>query len=210
MQIVSANLGGYDTIKRAPTGAGITAFIHTDQPDVAQRMGWRPILRRNPEMSHRYLSKAPRCTPHLVGHVENDVLWIDGSMAWKGHNLASLITQVPVGGVGCFRHRFRNTIQQEAVESKHSKIYSEQPVHEQVAQYGSVDELYEIGILVWRGAQRIMGPRWAAEILAWTNQDQLSFPYAARVCGVKITSLSPGNAVDNPWFKCSDHLVRSH
>lgn len=180
--------------------------MHTDRPDEARAAGWHPIARHNRWITPRYLSKPPRCVPHLVGHSDRDILWIDSSMSWTGADARQLVEQVPVGGVGCFRHRWRTTVAEEAAASISLGIYEGQPVLEQAAHYGHIDELYEIGILVWRGAQLSLGVRWAAEILAWSNQDQISFPYAARQTGTAITSLQSGNAVENPWFHFDGHL----
>jgi hypothetical protein len=168
-------------------------------------MGWEPVLRASSTLEARYLAKGPKCVPHLLGQDERDVLWIDASMHWRGHSLDALFAQVPIGGLGCFRHRFRQTVREEAEFSASLPLYRDQPILGQATQYGEIDTLYEAGILVWRGAQQTVGVRWAAEMLAWSNQDQLSLPVAARACGVAITELAPGSVVNNPWFHYIHH-----
>lgn len=207
--VLSANLGGYDAIKQAPRGPGVRAILYTDAGSHAEarRMGWQPRERRNPNLTPRYLAKAPKCAPHLLGHAEDDILWIDASMEWRGRSVKEMFDMVPVGGVGCYRHRMRSSIQDEAAFSAPLKLYREEPVLAQAAQYTAsrAAGLYEAGILVWRGAQRTLGIRWAAEILSWSDQDQLSLPHAAREVGVTITTLVPGSVVDNPWFRYVGH-----
>ena len=210
--VASANLDSYDTIKDAPTGPDVHAFLHTDRPLDAQRAGWTAVERANDRLSPRYLSKGGKCTPHLVGFEGDDVLWIDGSLQWTGRPLEELFALVPPGGVGCYRHRVRNTVLEEAAVSATLKRYRGQPVLEQAAHYEPMlrdtpwsDQLFETGIVVWRGAQFAVGVRWAAEMLAWSDQDQISLPHAARTCGVAITPLSPGTVVNNPWFVYVHH-----
>lgn len=194
MIVLSGNFRGYDREHRLPEGA-----IVLDES-----------TRENVNLSGRYLCKGPKCAPQLVGYRDRDVLWVDGSMEWTGEPLDGLFGLVPIGGVGMYRHRERTDLYREAIASIESGRYEGEPIAEQAAFYmeNTTPEplgLWETGIIVWRGAQGLLGPRWLAEQLAWTSQDQISLPRAASVTGTTITSLSPGTSWENPWFVWKGH-----
>ena len=211
MIVVTACYRGHDVIKQAPPG--VRAYCFTDEPDDARTKGWVALGHRyNGELSGRYSGKAPKCAPHLFDLDNLDVVWVDGSMQYIGGDLRELLAQVPIGGVGAYAHRFRTDVYQEAEASVAPGFdrYAREPIAEQVAHYartiGAFDTgLWELGLVVWRGAQYEMGEAWLAEMLAWTSQDQLSFPIVARRCDVTVTTLSPGDVISNPWFKYIDH-----
>jgi hypothetical protein len=193
MLILTANYRRYDTAKPVP---GLIVYSEA--------------RRDNTHLSGRYLGKAPKCAPHLLGHEDPDIIWIDGSMRWTGEDLAGLLALVPHGGVGMYRHRFRTCVYEEAAAS-HFYRYDGEPIDQQAEHYrrqGHPEHwgLWEAGIIVWRGAHRAMGAAWLAEQLAWTSQDQISLPVVLRRLGVTVTDLAPGNVVDNPWFKYEEHL----
>lgn len=199
----------YDHPKRPPSGVDAYAFV--DDP-LWYEAGWRKPLARNNRLLHpRMRAKAPKAAPHLFFD-DPDVLWLDSSMVWRGRDVASLFACVPPGGVGCFRHRFRECIYDEADASLAPGFdrYTREPIREQVAHYRSQGHperhgLWEMGIIVWRGAQRVVGERWLAEMLAWTSQDQISWPVVCRAHGVTPTRLN-GTATENDWFTYVDHI----
>jgi len=197
--ILTANYRGYDRTYEMP---GVTVYNER--------------RRDNTKLSGRYLSKAPKCAPHLLGHKETDILWIDASMRWTGRPLDELFSQVAEGGVGIYPHRWRNCIYTEAAASVPRAgwdRYKGEPIMEQVQHYlGEVHPpnygLWESGIVVWRGAQHVIGERWLAEQLTWTSQDQISLPYVLRKLGVSPTPLRSGTVVHNPWFVYEDHSTK--
>lgn len=193
MILLSANYGGYDRPKRIPG-----CVVHSEET-VA-----------NCHMSHRYRSKAIKCAPQLMGVDDVDIIWVDSSMNWSGRDLQELLQKVPSGGVGMWRHRWRDCIYQEADASLFHR-YEGEPIMKQVDHYRKKGHpehwgLWEAGIIVWRGAQYHIGEYWLAEQLAWTSQDQISLPYVLRDNGVEVTDLGPGTVVDNPWFSYEEHL----
>jgi hypothetical protein len=199
MLILSANYRKYDRAYAMPH-----AIVYNE------------TYRDNTRLSGRYLCKAPKCAPHLLGHKQKDILWIDASMRWTDRPLDDLFAQVPEGGVGIFQHRWRDCIYAEATASVTRpgwNRYEGEPIMEQVRHYRGEGHppnwgLWETGILVWRGAQHVIGERWLAEQLVWTSQCQISLPYVLRQHGIVATSLQPGTVVDNPWFKYEEHQVK--
>jgi hypothetical protein len=195
MILISASFGNYDKIvRKLPVYA------------IAYNHGGNPIL------PPRYRAKALKCAPQLVlgGSCNRDVVWVDGSMEWTGEDLEDLVEQVPLGGVGAFKHRFRNDIYEEADASERLPKYLSEPIRAQVEHYREQGYpsglgLWECGLLVWRGAQSTIGVQWLAEQLAWTDQDQISFPISAARAYQEITTLDGGNVVDNKWFKYGGH-----
>jgi len=158
----------------------------------------------SPTLPPRYRSKGPKACPQFYGVSSYNVLWIDASLLTTGKDIASLFALVPPGGVGAFKHRFRDNVLDEAIESAKLKRYASENVIEQAKRTPALRGLYETGVIVWRGAQHTMGVRWLAEMLAWSSQDQISFPHAAIETDTEITSL-PGSSVDNEWFKYQQH-----
>lgn len=200
----------YDNPKSPPDGC--PAYCFTDDP-LWYEVGWsRPPRERNNLLIHpRMRGKAPKCAPHLMGISDDDVLWIDSSMRWTGVDLSGLFALVPVGGMGCFRHRFRECIYDEAEASLAPGFdrYRKEPIREQVEHYRSQGYparagLWENGLIVWRGMQKRIGARWLGEMLCWTSQDQLSLPYVLGLCSIQPTVL-PGTAVKNDWFEYAGH-----
>jgi hypothetical protein len=190
-----------------------------DVPNVPGIVVYDERRRDNGTLEGRWLGKAPKCAPHLLGHKERDIIWVDASMRFRAGSpgptnehgyLKSLVEQVPEGGVGLFRHRHRDCIYTEATHSLTMPIYKRQPIVQQVRHYQREGHpqgwgLWECGIIVWRGAQHHIGERWLAEQLAWSSQDQISLPFVLRELGQKVTDLSPGSVVDNPWFRYQEH-----
>lgn len=200
----------YDEPKWAPKGVGAAYAFTQDRRWFS--LGWTPgTMRNNLEMSPRLQGKAPKAAPHLLGIDGDDVLWLDASMMRTGRDVRSLFELVPPGGVGCFRHRFRPCVYEEATASVAPGFdrYVKEPILEQVTHYRRMghpdnDGLYELGLVVWRGAQRVLGAPWLAEMMAFSSQDQLSFPVVCRRHGITPTVL-PGTAVRNAWYEYVQH-----
>ncbi len=196
MIVLTANYGEYDASHRLP----LDAVVYDES------------RRNNAILPGRYVAKAVKCAPHLLGHLGRDIVWVDGSMEWTGKSLGSLLEQVPLGGVGVFRHRERDCIYAEAEASiENRRRYMNEPIAQQAEHYRAMghpahDGLWETGLIVWRGAQRWLGAPWLAEMLAWSSQDQISFPYVARDSTSMVTDLSGGDAWKNEWFEAKAHL----
>lgn len=197
MIILTANYRGFDR----------------DVPNVPGIIVYDEKRRDNGTLEGRYLGKAPKCAPHLLGHKDSDVIWVDASMRFRipvAPVLELLRDLVPIGGMGLFRHRHRDCIYTEAAHSLTMPQYRRQPLVQQTRHYQREGHpagwgLWECGIIVWRGAQHVIGARWLAEQLTWSSQDQISLPYVVRELGVNVTDLSPGSVVDNPWFRYQEH-----
>ncbi len=202
--VLSARYRGYDAPHTLP--AGTIVYDET--------------LRQNVNLSGRYVAKAVKCAPQLLGHWQRDIIWVDGSMEWTGHDLGALVEQVPNGGVGIYRHHLRDCIYDEALASiDMGPRYAGEPIAQQVAHYRESGHransgLWETGLVVWRGAQWTLGVRWLAEMLAWSSQDQISLPFTlSRVVEQRgnetlhVTDLTPGNAWENPWMVCRGHAA---
>lgn len=203
MIVLTANYRGFDR----------------DVPNVPGIVVYDEKRRENGTLEGRYLAKAPKCAPHLLGHKDRDVIWVDASMRFQGslphiprgdNPFRDLLHQVPEGGMGLFRHRHRDCIYTEAAHSLEMPIYKRQPIIQQTRHYQREGHpsgwgLWECGIIVWRGAQHVIGARWLAEQLTWSSQDQISLPFVVRELGQKVTDLSPGSVVDNPWFRYQEH-----
>jgi hypothetical protein len=193
--VLSANFRAFDRAKPMPENG-----IRYDEK-----------LHDNGHLTGHYLGKIPKCAPHLLGHTDDDILWIDGSMRPTGKSLDSLFALVAPGGVGCFRHRQRDCIYQEYHASLRMKRSHGEPLRKQVDHYRKEGHpehwgLWECGLIVWRGAQKKLGEAWLAQLLTWSSQDQLSFPYLLRREGVTVSDLHPGTVVQNPWFVYEPHL----
>jgi len=207
--VVSACYGGYDRFKPPPPGCS-RAVMFTDRPHDAAALGWSVVSGANPSVPPRLRSKPPKCTPQLLLlDADEDVIWIDASLRSTGKDVRELLELVPVGGVGTFRHRFRETLLAEAIESAALPRYKDEPVIQQAQFYNNrpvFPRLWETGCVVWRGAQHTLGVRWLAECLTWSSQDQVSFPAAAAAVGAAVTTL-PGTSVENRWLLWEQHAI---
>lgn len=209
MICISAIFGEYDMPKPAPLPQSILFTDSIKTSAEAKLKGWSVRIRKNADLANRYLPKAIKAAPQIFGINDDDVLWIDGSISFSGVDIIGLFNQVPVGGVGAFKHRWRNCIYDELVASLAIPKYQTQPIQEQAAQYRKTHPpnwgLWETGILVYRGAHKRIGYRWLSEMLAWSNQCQMSLPYVLRELKESIVNLTPGNVVENPWFHYIAH-----
>ena len=214
MICISAIFGNYDKPKPAPLE---TSYLFTESELTAKSagtLGWIPKVVVNKERSNRYSSRVYKISPHLVGFDEDDILWIDSSLRWRGANISALFEQVEPGGIGIFPHSLRTCIYDEGRVCqrlfKREWIERAQPVEQQAEKYrkdGHPEEwgLWETTLLVWRGAQHRIGTAWLAEVLAWTNRDQISLPYIARKLEQPITTLGKGTVYQNEWFSHVRH-----
>lgn len=209
---ISALYGKYDSQKIAPVGVD-ESVLFTDTANPVT--GWSRAVRTvNPSIPARYRSKIPKMVPHRLGIDTNDVLWVDASMQPTGKSVESLFNLVPEGGVGMFVHPDRGCIYDEAsvciVQARHAT----EDVVRQAQFYRETGHpehsgLWASGIVVWRGAQRILGAPWLAETFAWSSSCQVSLPYIARSMGIKITDIGSrakgDNVYGNQWFTFVDH-----
>lgn len=209
MICLTAIIGEYDEPKPAPKG--IESHMFSDRPrSDAEALGWKVHLRNNNTLSGRYVAKAPKCAPHLLGFTDPDVLWLDGSIRPTGEDIQEMFDMVPVGGIGTFKHRERDCVFIEATYSALAiNRYAGQPVLQQADFYHSQGMpegwgLYEVGVIAWRGAQFQIGERWLAEQLVWSSQDQISFPYVCWKNDTRPTIL-PGSSVLNKWTVYEHH-----
>lgn len=207
--VVSASYGDYDTPKPPPPGCDrAVMFTDGDAPP-----GWEKADHSPATLPPRWRSKGPKAAPHLYGITDDVVIWVDASLRPTGESVRALADMVPHGEyVGTFKHRWRDCILDEAVESEKLRRYAGEQIVRQARHYLEEEGhprhggLYETGILVWRPCtmSEAIGEAWLAEMLAWSSQDQVSFPFAVGDFGPVVL---PGSSVVNAWFQWEQHKV---
>ncbi len=64
--------------------------------------------------------------------------------------------------------------------------------------------MWACGVIARRATAEVVdfNQKWWDEITKWTHQDQISFPYAARMTGLKFRTWVGENIFSNPYVVC--------
>jgi hypothetical protein len=106
-----------------------------------------------------------------------------------------------------FAHPWRDCLYDEAAHSALLPKYAGEPIIEQGTHYRAAGHpehwgLWAAGVIARQHTRQVweLGEAWAAEIGAWSFQDQISQPYALRAVGLRPAAL-PGTHLANQWLK---------
>jgi len=225
--IYTAIFGNYDRLQHQAEQSIDCDFIcFTDSLLLRRDAKWKYFLQKNakwdirvtqPRFFHPRLSaKWFKMMPHRELQRYDYTIWIDGSFRITSSLFAQTFMDAIADNVmGVFWHPERNCIYEEAeyCVSNGVKKYHGLPLIEQVNSYRTQgypekSGLYSCGLIVRKGGSKEcleFDEEWLSEILEWTYQDQLSFPFLAwkRKLSFKIFG---GDIRNHPMFCLHSHL----
>jgi hypothetical protein len=200
MAVVSANMGGYDTVKPVPRyEPGIDYFYISDRDDVlteAALQGWMPLkcdwssievpvwANHAPD---RYRAKVIKLAPWAFPQEKyRHYLWIDSSITLLDGWWQSALNHLGSHDILLHSHRNRNSVYEEAAFSMRMPKYEEEQnslasALEQMATVLTIpliSQLYETGFILRRHTARqddLARIWWQAQETYRTTQDQVTF-----------------------------------
>lgn len=195
VSVLSSCYGKYDTIKPVPFqdyDGEVEWVLVTDEPDI-EAPGWKVIVERRPHVHPNVAAKIPKLFP--LEYANADVsIWADASSLIKRGFVSRVVSKTleSVDGWAMFPHPNRTKITDEVIASRGLPKYDDMDLEGQVAhyvnhrKYPDGKSLWATGIIGRRSMgieddMRIVtiGADWMSEIVRWSFQDQLSFPYVA-------------------------------
>lgn len=213
--IVTAIYDEYDALKDQPTQITdhqVDYICFADRKLVGYP--WEVIVgRRNGRVSARRQAKRFKVLvfkQRLLKTRKYDyVVWVDGSAVIKTPKFVDEVLQmIDKDSVMCFKHpEGRDCIYQEAEYCRNMSKYVHEPIDEQVANYRNMNYpahngLFACGMMVYKMSSAALGvmlDSWWDEIVTWSIQDQISFPYAA------WSTNTPINAIQ--FSQYDNHLI---
>lgn len=208
--IITANYGGYDTLKAAlpQQDMDVDWVVVTDMPILAVNRGWRAVYRAAPEgVSNFRAAKHPKLFPWMYTDAPMSI-WIDGSVIVSSPNFARDVAKIlETSDLAQFDHP-EVCIYCEAMTSlKLLKYKNEfQLIKDQCKFYrqkGHPDNwgLWATTVIARKHTplMRSLSYQWDTQILRWSSQDQISQPYILRNLDLKPALL--GDSIfTTHWF----------
>lgn len=208
--VVSSCYGGVDALLTPPEqSVNVDRWVMvTDQDKVPD--GWDTVHQPRPWVHARFAAKHAKAQP--FDYVDADVaIWLDsGAVITSEHLIETCLNALGDADMCLWRHPERSTVTDESTTSAAFGKYVGQHCKQQAEHYvrtGFVDDsLYATGCIVWRNTKdnHHFGQAWLAEMLRWSLQDQLSFPYVTWKLGVTPHTM-PANLWRNPWIRWRGH-----
>lgn len=214
--VYTSIFGDYDTLKYQTKQSVDCDFLcFTDNPDLQ----YNPQVRDGGESLWEIVPSPPHCvTPrmgakfykvmsHLCVPDYDYTLWIDGTATIHDpHCVERMIEKIGTSKLLLFGHPFRHCIHAESSHCWEFPKYRDQPILAQSQYYldkgiRQNEGLWACGVVFRQGYTSKFNNVWWEEIYERTEQDQLSFPYAARVSGLDFRTL-PGNIFNNSLVSC--------
>lgn len=177
--------------------------------------GWTNVTEPRPHLHNNVAAKFAKMRPDLYSDADY-LIWVDA-----GCTFDTLLVERLVGNPWImFRHAVRKSIIAEAAESKTQPKYGPFDILRQAHHYvdsGYPDQNLFSTALIGRersALNQAVGDAWLREIIRWTFQDQISFPYVAWQHGLEINELDnrgrwPVNA-RHTWFRYTLHQGPQH
>jgi hypothetical protein len=204
--MITAIYDGYDDLKPPVPQQNVDAdwVVVTDDPSVADDVpGWRVVHVPRPGVSSFRAAKAPKYRPWDYTSSPASV-WIDGSVSITSPSLAEefLAAADPVAS---FAHPQRDCVYEECIVSLPMSRYAGEPLVAQAEHYHQAAHpahwgLWETTVVARHHTPEViqLGDAWAAEMDAWSSQDQMSFPFVLRNLGMRA-AVMPGAGRGSPW-----------
>lgn len=209
VSVVSSCYGGIDALLAPPSqSVDVDRWVMvTDQAAVPD--GWEIVRQPRPWVHARFAAKHAKAQP--FDYVDSEVaVWLDsGARITSEHLIETCLDALGDADVAVWRHPERHNIVDESTTSAAMGKYDGQHCKAQAEHYaaqGLPPSLYATGCVVWRNTIRNyrFGQAWLSEMLRWSLQDQLSFPYVAWKLGVRPNTM-PESLWRNPWIRWRGH-----
>lgn len=195
--VVSANIGGFDTIKPRVEQSVPCEFVTVTEGD-----GRHP----------RLAAKEPKLRPWRYSD-NGPWIWIDAAFEITSATFVEeALAAVGDGPIGQWVHPWRDCVFTEAHASIAPK-YADTPVMAQAQHYFNIGHprnwgLWCAGFIVYTEPADYLADLWGAEINRWGYQDQISQPVALRHAGMRPRPL-PGGLHQSPWLRWHNHRNES-
>lgn len=207
--VVSSCYGGIDSLKQPPDQSlePVEWVMVTDSDSAPDK--WTYLFQKRDWVSPRFAAKHAKAQP--FDYVGTDIaIWLDtGATIKSAEFVADAVASLGDADVAMWPHPERNNIIDEAAVSTTMNKYGGQFPNHQAAHYvnqGLPDALWATGCIVWRNTPKNVaaGRHWLTEMLRWTLQDQLSWPYVAWNHGLRINPL-PQSLWGNRYIQWTGH-----
>jgi len=208
VSVVSSCFGNFDSLKQPPDQILEPEWVMvTDSDSVPSK--WLHVRECRDHVPPRFAAKHAKALP--FDYVDTEfAIWLDTGATIKSPSFVQdALYVLGDADVAMWKHPDRNNIRDEAQTSHSMNKYEHQDVRGQAAHYSALglpDSLWATGCIVWRNTQQNAnaGRMWLAEMLRWSVQDQLSWPYVAWRLGLKINPLS-SSLWSNPHIQWTGH-----
>lgn len=207
--LITAIYDRYDDLKDVCPQTVDTEWICVTDDEALHRgdadpRGWSIVYEPRPGLHPNRAAKRPKMLPHEYTAAPASV-WVDASFAVVSP-LAVDELLAHAAPVAQFAHPERQCLFDEANVCLPLGKYAGEPMAEQVTSYrhaGMPDRwgLWATGVIARQHTPAVAdwGKAWAAEIDAWSFQDQLSHPWVSWALDMRPTDL-PGTHTRNPWL----------
>ena len=194
--VVSAIYGNYDPPKPVLADESVDEWVLVTDNPLIEAPGWRIVVTPSKGWHPRLAAKIPKCLPHLFTTCERS-LWVDGSMTVQPGGVELAFSGEPLWAM--HTHPARNDIRDEANVSATMVKYHGEPVSEQVTHYQSQgcpqpSGLWATGVIarIHTAKTARVGEEWLLEQIAWSYQDQLSFPWVRHRNDLQVSPIAAG------------------
>lgn len=212
-------MNGYDSVKAPRTfDPRIDYWCFTDRPEDVHGP-WRPlsadVIGLNAKDSNRFVKMHPHRMPQIADY--DVTVYVDGSIEIVG-DLMPLLDSCAARPetVQMFRHPFRDCLYDEALacaRSGHDTVFT---IGQQMRRYRGLGfpanhGLFEANVIYRRHGPEVesMMQAWWSEYRAGARRDQLSLPYVAWRCGLKIGDMGPSDPrFGQQYFRLQPHRAK--
>ena len=197
--ILSACYGKYDTVK-APVpqkNLDVDWVLVTDEPDIVAP-GWRVIVERRPHLHPNVAAKIPKFRPDLYCDTKFSI-WADASAIIQPSFAARIVSKIKPATWAMFPHPNRDNITDEVTASRGLPKYDDLDLEGQVQFYLNQGHINNYGLwatgIIGRDRTALerdihFGNEWLMQVNRFGFQDQLSFPFLARLFGLEISPIA--------------------
>jgi hypothetical protein len=185
-------------------GYEIRSIVHTDNESLAAKKSMHP----------RVYGKVNKMMNWDLYPGYDYYVWRDARIFFKSSDCVVDFVESLVGNVGFFNHRFNDSIQKELEYIEKNKQlkyissrYNVDLIESQVKKYLSdgmnQKHHFEGGLFCYsksliENRQSNLMKSWFCETMMWSENDQISLPYAIWCSGV-IPYVYSGNVIENKW-----------
>lgn len=207
--LLTAVYGNFDPLRPLPDGHGFDrAVCVTDNPNLSAD-GWEIVVVPS-NLSPRLAAKRPKMLPFEFLDLDI-VVWLDAAFEIVGDGFKEFCEDsVAWHDFVVWDHPDRHLRPDAYAEGNFSSFmdkYRGQNIEGQLAHYVSEglpagSGLWACGTIAWRNKESVktFGRAWYEENVAWTIQDQISFPYLVWKLQPNF-GVFPAHEYENPYLR---------
>lgn len=207
--VVTSIYGNIDTLKAHPDQTVPCEWVAVVDQPLPTDGPWRQVVEPRPYLHPRMAAKYAKLYPGR--YTDSPVtIWIDGGgIITSPDFVAMCLDALGDKARAQWEHPDRDCIYTEAAVLPGFAKYHGQNYEAQVAHYRSLGHpdhwgLWATGCIVRSDHNGRIEDRWLSEMVRWSVQDQLSYPFVLRSHGERPASL-PQSLWRNPWIRWTGH-----